>query len=289
MSPHSQLSPPASANCQQQLVDKHFQSRAGQWKEVYEQTTTEGAIYRNRLATILRWVDQLGLPLGEQVLEIGCGGGASVTALAKCGYLVQAIDSVPEMLNLTQRSVADAGFSSSISTSLGDAHSLAFPDETFGFVLAIGVIPYLHSPTKALGEMVRVLKPGGYLIITQANRRRLHRVLDPWHWPPLQGARKIARTMLQPFRESAPEAFSAPLRLGSFRELERWLSSVGLIKVKVKTVGFQPLTFCSRPVFRERTSIKLNHWLQLLADHNVPGVRSSGMDYVILARKGATS
>jgi len=75
------------------------------------------------------------------------------------------------------------------------------------------------------------------------------------------------------------------LRLGSLRELEGWLSSVGLVKVKAKTLGFQPLMFHYRPVFGERTSIRLNRWLQWLADHNVPGIRSSGMDYIVLARK----
>lgn len=63
------------------------------------------------------------------------------------------------------------------------------------------------------------------------------------------------------------------------------LSSVGLAKVKAKTVGFQPLTFHCRPVFGERTSIGLNRWLQWLADNNVPIIRSSGMDYIVLARK----
>jgi hypothetical protein len=75
------------------------------------------------------------------------------------------------------------------------------------------------------------------------------------------------------------------LRLGSLRELESWLSSVGLAKVKAKTLGFQPLMFHYRPVFGERTSIRLNRWLQWLADHNVLGIRSSGIDYIVLARK----
>jgi hypothetical protein len=37
----------------------------------------------------------------------------------------------------------------------------------------------------------------------------------------------------------------------------------------------------------DRTSIGWNRWLQRLADHNVPGIRSSGMDYLVLARKPA--
>jgi len=69
------------------------------------------------------------------------------------------------------------------------------------------------------------------------------------------------------------------------RELDRWLATVGLLKIKARTVGFPPLTFRGRPILGERTSIRLNHWLQRLADRNVPGVRSSGMDHIVLAQK----
>jgi ubiquinone/menaquinone biosynthesis C-methylase UbiE len=282
------LDVPANIPCgaeQQELVDAHFRSHATQWREVYDEASVEGAIYRERLATVLGWVDELPLSPGEQVLEIGCGGGASTVALAQRGHLVQAIDSVANMLNSTRQCAADAGVSSSVFTNQGDAHNLAFPESAFGLVLAIGVIPYLHSPKKALGEMARVLKPGGYLLVTQSNRWRLNNVLDPWLWPPVQAGRRMVRAILRRLRESWPEPSSAPLRFGSPRELDHWLSSAGLTKVKAKTVGFSPLTFRSRPLLGELTSVRLNRSLQWLADHNVLGIRSSGKDYVVLARK----
>ena len=268
----------------QKVVDEHFQSHAAQWRDVYKEAGVEGEIYRKRLAIVLKWVDQLAMPPGEQILEIGCGGGFSSVALAQRGYLVQAMDSVADMLNSTRESVARAGVSSSVLTSLGDAHSLAFPNNVFGLVLAIGVMPYLHSPKKALGEMARVLKPDGFLLVTAGNRWRLDHALDPWLCPALQPAKRVARKILRRSRRPPAEATRPPLQLDSLREIERWLSSVGLAKVKATTVGFQPL-FRYRRFFGELTSIRLNGWLQWLADHNVPGIRSSGMDYVVLARK----
>ena len=268
----------------QKVVDEHFQSHAAQWRDVYKEAGVEGEIYRKRLATVLKWVDQLTMPLGEQILEIGCGGGFSSVALAQRGYFVQAMDSVADMLNSTRESVARAGVSSSVLTSLGDAHSLAFPNNVFGLVLAIGVMPYLHSPKKALGEMARVLKPDGFLLVTAGNRWRLDHALDPWLCPALQPAKRVARKILRRSDRPRAEATRPPLQLDSLREIERWLSSVGLAKVKATTVGFQPL-FRYRRFFGEPTSIKLHGWLQWLADHNVPGIRSSGMDYIVLARK----
>jgi len=75
------------------------------------------------------------------------------------------------------------------------------------------------------------------------------------------------------------------MRLDSLRDFSRWLSFVGLMKIKVATVGFPPFTFHYRQIFGEQISVRLNCWLQRLADCNVPAIRSSGMDHIALARK----
>jgi hypothetical protein len=59
------------------------------------------------------------------------------------------------------------------------------------------------------------------------------------------------------------------------------------VKVKEKTVGFQPLTFHYRRMFGDPAAIAWNRCLQWLADHNVPGIKSRGMDYLIVASKKA--
>jgi SAM-dependent methyltransferase len=270
---------------QQKLVDTHFHLHVAQWRDVYQQAGVEGAIYRKRLEIVLEWIDNLAIPAGEKVLEIGCGGGRCTVALAQRGYLVWAIDSVPGMLDSTQQLVAHEGAKSSVSIGLGDAHELAFQDGSFAVVLAIGVIPYLHSPQKALREMARVLKPGGFLLVTAGNRWRLNNVLDPWACPALQPAKRVLRAMLNRFRKPRPERPCPPLRLDSPGELGRWLCSVRLVKLKTTTVGFPPFTLQGQPIFGERASFRLNNWLQGLADRNVPAIRSSGMDHIVLAKK----
>src|SRR5206468_11916264 len=268
----------------QTLVDTHFDLNVAGWRDVYDQINVHGAIYRKRLEIVLEWIDELAIPGGEKVLEIGCGSGRCTVALAQRGYLVHAMDSVAGMVDSTRERVGQAGVKSSVSIGLGDAHNLAFTDGTFGLVLAIGVMPYLHSPQKALSEMARVLKPGGFLLFTAGNRWRLKRILDPWFSPLTQPARKVVKAILRRFRKPQTGQPSLPMRFDSLREIEDWLLSVGLAKVKAKTVGFPSLTFRGQPILREQTSIRLNDWLQRLADDNVPGIRSSGMDYIVLAR-----
>jgi ubiquinone/menaquinone biosynthesis C-methylase UbiE len=272
---------------QQKLVDAHFQSHAPEWKRVYVEDSSEGAIYRERSWAVLQWLDELGVPPAHRVLEIGCGAGIMSVALAQRGYFVHATDSVVEMLTSTRQCAAGAGMSSSVFTSFADAHLLPFVDRAFSVVLAIGVLPYLHSPNKALGEIARVLEPGGILLVTAGNRFRLTHILDPWICPALQPAKHAVRAILRRLGRPRPEPAGMSLRLDSLRDLEVWLSSVGLAKVKEKTVGFQPLTFHYRRIFSDRTSMAWHRWLQWLADHEVPGIRSSGMDYLILAAKKA--
>jgi ubiquinone/menaquinone biosynthesis C-methylase UbiE len=269
----------------QTLVDTHFQSHVAQWRDVYEEAGVEGAIYRKRLEIVLKWIDELAIPAGEKILEIGCGGGRCTMALAQRGYLVQAMDSVTGMLNSTQQHAVEAGVSSSIVTSLGDAHTLAFPEEAFGLVLAIGVIPYLHSPQRALREMTRVLKPGGFLLITAGNRWSLTNILDPWLSPPLQPVKRILRTLLRRSRMPESESKWPPMRSDSLRMLDRWISAASLTRIKTTTVGFPTPAIRSWRILGDRASVKLNERLQRLVDRNVPAIRSSGMDYMILARK----
>jgi SAM-dependent methyltransferase len=282
----SALSPGTARSSEHQtLVDTHFHSRVTQWRDVYEQEGVEGVIYRKRLDIVLRWIDELAIPTGEKVLEIGCGAGRCTVALAQRGYFIDAMDSVEGMTNSTQEHALEAGVSSSVATSLGDAHNLAFPDGSFGLVLAMGVIPYLHFPQKALKEMVRVLRPGGFLLVTAGNRWRLNDVLDPWSCPLLQPAKRIIGAIFRHFRKEPPDDAGLPLRLDSLRELDQWLSRVELLKIKATTVGFPPIRFHGRPIFGEQRSIRLNNRLQELADRDVPWIRSSGMDYLALARK----
>jgi ubiquinone/menaquinone biosynthesis C-methylase UbiE len=269
----------------QTLVDTHFQSHVAAWRDVYEQVGVEGAIYRKRLDTVLRWIDGLAVPRGEKVLEIGCGAGRCTVALAQRGCLVHALDSVAGMVNSTKKRVGESGVESSVSIGLGDAHHLVFPDHNFGLVLAMGVIPYLHLPQKALGEMARVLRPGGFLLVTAGNRWRLNNVLDPWNCPLLQPAKKTIGAIARRFRKAQAHDAVPPLRLDSLRELEKWLSLVGLVKIKATTVGFPPIAFRGRAILGEQISMRLNDRLQELADRDVPWVRSSGMDYIVLARK----
>jgi ubiquinone/menaquinone biosynthesis C-methylase UbiE len=153
------------------------------WRNLYQANGVFEVIYQQRRTIVLDLVDGLGLASRSHILEIVCGAGLTTIALAQRGYTVQAVDAVDRMLVLTRQAAAETGVADRVMTSLGDAHALAFPDGAFSLVIGMGVAPWLHSLNTAIREFARVLRPGGYLILTADNRWRLNHVLDPLFFP----------------------------------------------------------------------------------------------------------
>lgn len=145
----------------QERVDSYFEEVAPYWEEIYDARGLFPLIYQRRHATALSWIGGLRLPSASRVLEIGCGAGLLSMALARAGYSVTAIDPAPAMLTLTRRNAARVGLASRLRVMGGDAHALPFASERFHLIVALGVIPWLHSESAAVREMARVLTPGG--------------------------------------------------------------------------------------------------------------------------------
>ncbi|HVH89551.1 MAG TPA: class I SAM-dependent methyltransferase [Terriglobales bacterium] len=264
----------------QQLIDAHFSTWAPYWREVYDGDTVQSAIYRERLDLVLRWVDELAPTLGGESLDIGCGAGLFSVALAKRGFRVRAIDTVEAMRTQTSRLALTEGVQEQVITEHGDAHHLRYTNATFDLVLAIGVTPWLHSPEMALKEVYRVLRPGGYLIITADNQIRLSHWLDP-RFCPLHAA---IRARIGTFLRSVSLWHQSHVRMYSPLAFDRALSVAGFSKVEGLTLGYGPFTFFDRQIIRDRIGIAIHKKLKNLATRNSL-LRRVGSQYVVLARK----
>jgi ubiquinone/menaquinone biosynthesis C-methylase UbiE len=163
----------------QKRVDSYFDSRSSYWEEIYNAQSVQGVIHQQRMAVVLKWIDGLALPRGSRILEVGCGAGLTMIELAHRGYVVDGIDSSEAMIDLALRNAIEADVGDRVKVFRGDANSLPFADDMFTLVLAMGVIPWLESPSTAVREMARVVKPGGYVILASDNRTRLNHLVDP--------------------------------------------------------------------------------------------------------------
>jgi SAM-dependent methyltransferase len=166
----------------------------------------------------------------------------------------------------------------------GDAHSLPFEDDLFNLVFAISAIPWIESPDTAVGEMARVVKPGGYVILTSDNLARLNHLLDPRWNPALGPLRRFLKRTLERAGLRKPRSF-VPSRLHSASYVDRIISESGLEKTKALTLGFGPFSFLGRTLLPDSLGIRLNYLLQALADRGVPGICSTGSQHLVLARK----
>ncbi|HXF00127.1 MAG TPA: class I SAM-dependent methyltransferase, partial [Solirubrobacterales bacterium] len=236
------------------------------------------------------WVDQLGLPPGSTVLEVGCGTGRMAVALARRGLMVHATDTVTTMLDLTRSRAAESGASGLVEVRKSDVHALDFEDATFDLVIALGVIPWVHSPSDALHEMARVLKPGRALIVSANNVARLHYLFDPKLALGLRGVRRAVKKMLRVRGRSTAlrmrgRSSDVCARLHSREEFDRLLTSASLAKEEGGTLGFGPFTFLGRRILPERIGIGVHNRLQRLANRGFIPLTSKGAQYLVVARK----
>lgn len=121
------------------------------------------AYFREALITHLR-----GEPQGLRVLDVGCGGGLLSEQFAAMGCDVTGIDrSLPTLAAARQHAEASG---LPIRYLEGSAEQLAFDSATFDVVCCCDVLEHVDSPDAVIGEISRVLKPGGVFFFDTINR-----------------------------------------------------------------------------------------------------------------------
>jgi ubiquinone/menaquinone biosynthesis C-methylase UbiE len=126
----------------------------------------DNAIRRRYMRPVLA---RIGICPGEQVLELGPGPGAfTVDAAARVGSAGRliAVDIQPEMIARAKARVREAGLTN-VETHVASAYDLPLEDRSVDRAFLITVLPEIPSPPRALGELYRVLRPGGVLSITE--------------------------------------------------------------------------------------------------------------------------
>lgn len=269
----------------QDLVNDYFNRKAAYWQDIYDDEGLDATLYRERKTRVLAFADQLNLPAGSRVLEVGCGAGHTTTELAKRGYRVQAIDPVPVMIHRTRMQASAAGVGERVQAQLGDVHHLNFPRDQFDLVLAVGVLPWVKSPLEPLREMARVTKRGGHLILAVDNGWRLNHFLDPRCFPLLRGLRRKIHDMLIDLGLMNGGSRTPRHNLYSVRQFDAMLLRASLAKIAGATLGFGPFTLMNCRLFTEVTSINIHHRLQRWADRGSPLLQSTGVEYIVLAGK----
>ncbi|HZT65339.1 MAG TPA: methyltransferase domain-containing protein [Acidimicrobiales bacterium] len=114
--------------------------------------------------------DRLGLRPGDRVLDLGCGAGRHAYESMRRGATVIALDASDSELKDVAGTMAalieqgeGPGGGGVVN---GDGLHLPFPDSSFDRIIAAEVLEHIPADTGAIGELARVLRPGGTMAVT---------------------------------------------------------------------------------------------------------------------------
>ncbi len=116
---------------------------------------------RNRFTVDLEnrlMLDLLMPSLGETVLEIGCGTGASLLPFLDKGLQVTGVDPSPYMLDIATKNLGNR-----VDLHRGYAEDLPFEDNSFNYACLVTTLEFVEDPKKALEEAFRVAKDKVFL------------------------------------------------------------------------------------------------------------------------------
>jgi ubiquinone/menaquinone biosynthesis C-methylase UbiE len=152
---------------------------------------------------------------GQKVLDVGCGTGVTTVTAARKGARVRGLDLSPVLLERAKEHAAlmklDIDFKE------GDAENLPYGDGEFDVVLSQFGHMFAPRPEVAIGEMLRVLKPGGTIAFST--------------WPPhLYTGRMFA---LVGRHVPPPEGAASPVLWGDPKVIQERLAG------KVKDLSFE--------------------------------------------------
>lgn len=273
---------------QQVLADERFTRETTEWRDLYAKTDVASIVLQERLRRAEGFVERLELTPRTVVADVGCGAGLMSVAAAKRGAWVHAIDTVASMLDLTREQAETDGVGDRVALTEASVESLPLRGESVDVLIALGLLAWVPSPSAAVKEIARVVRPGAYVIVTSGNPVRLQSLIDPLQNPFLRPIKHTVKHLAGRAQVPLPVSKAVPRHWHSPKQLERLLSSAGLAKVDSTTFGFGPFTFF-RKKLPERLGMFLHKRLQVAADSGVPGLSSCGAIHMVLARRGSAT
>lgn len=199
-----------------------FDVRAEAWAAEYDSASAGGHALRERRRRLLEVLEGA---TGE-LLDVGCGSAVLAADLQAAGWRYCGVDGSLPMVRAARARPAATGVTR---TAVSDVLRLPFRDASFDAVICIGVLDRVADQTGAVRELVRVLRPGGQVVVSFANRHSPYAVWSSSVFRPLVG--RLARLRAGPGR--GPDLASRAL-LRSPRSAGRVLRTAGAEPVRVE-------------------------------------------------------
>jgi ubiquinone/menaquinone biosynthesis C-methylase UbiE len=143
------------------VVRHHWNRRAA----TFDNQSGHGLVSEEQRQAWLNLLSRLAGQTPLRVLDVGCGTGFMALRFAELGHSVTGIDLSPQMIDRARRKAEEDSLQ--IEFRVGDAAEVDSADETYDLVVARHVIWNLPQPERGVGEWLRVLRPGGRLVLIE--------------------------------------------------------------------------------------------------------------------------
>lgn len=182
----------------------------------------------------------------SRVLDVACGPGIVVEALARAAGKVVGCDITPEMLDKTRERCASAGLTN-VNCMPGRAEALPFNNASFDVVVSRSALHHFVDPAVVLREMARVVQRGGRVITVDVmsaespQESALHNALETLRDP--SHVRMLPKSELHQALAQAGLAVESCLEWTNHREFDEWLKitnapeRVGPLKVVMSALA----------------------------------------------------
>ncbi len=181
----------ASSEYFERVAGRWDEIRAGYFGEAVRQTAIAKAYLRPEMA----------------VADVGAGTGFIAAGLAPLVKRVYVVDGSPAMLDVARKNLDQFA---NVEYHLADGSGLPFPEDSLDAVFANMYLHHMPDPAAAIAEMVRVLRPGGRLVITDMDEH-------PHGW----------------MKEEMADIWQGFSR----EQMREWLAQAGLVNVIVDCTG----------------------------------------------------
>ncbi len=148
-----------------------------------------------READYLRFMTLTDEPQGK-LLDVGCGGGRFLARMKRRGWQVEGTDFDEQA---TEKVTARYG----IKTYVGDLAQCDLPEDTYDAITLSQAIEHLYDPKGTLRECLRILKPGGLLVMTTPNAHSLGAVEFGAYWRGWEAPRHLHLFTVESLRQLA--------------------------------------------------------------------------------------
>lgn len=189
-------------------IADYWNSRGG----VYDTQPGHGLKSKEEKEEWLKFLKNV-MPEGcKRVLDVGAGTGFLTLLLAELGYSVKSIDLSEGMQADAKRKAIESNLTDRIEFDIADAEKTGEDDESFDAVVNRHLLWTLPHPKEAVDEWLRVVRPGGKVIVIDGDWQKRQRELASMSEEERRAEEEKMKALEEKFREENKKSYSDELK-----------------------------------------------------------------------------